>query len=486
MENYPFTKCLDPQKIRNPYTGDTLIVGCGKCEACNMQKSSIRSLKCKLESMSHCYTYFVTLTYRDEDIPRMMPFKPVGIADLKSEKKFYFIDVTPRMYPNGEYDEELTEVISESEMSLPQIDVLRKKCNLGETLPYLCKRDLQLFMKRLRKHLSKYSNEKIRYYACGEYGPVHFRPHFHLLLWFSQRETQAKIHECIYKSWQFGRIDIQATKGDATSYVAGYLTSFNNLPRVFKIGKARPFACHSRFLGEAILKAEKEEVYKLSVEDFIRRSIIINGSNTEFSLWRSFKTWFYPRCPQYSTRNHDERFTSFRTYGAAAELFGKVSPLQAARKIVDYILDDKPRLPIIDYFAKSYNINKFIGKTVYERTVRSVYLELRTSEHFLEFVCDGIDNIYHQQQCLSMIERFYEKCDLLGLGNQLVEQNEFLKYDGFELDDIKYFYWNVRYDSDMFKNTKIFREFREQQLNKHRQSIKHKYLNDKNKIFCDM
>ena len=37
--------------------------------------------------------------------------------------------------------------------------------------------DLQKFMKRLRKH---FPNNKIRFFACGEYGDTSWRPHYHL------------------------------------------------------------------------------------------------------------------------------------------------------------------------------------------------------------------------------------------------------------------------------------------------------------------
>lgn len=41
------------------------------------------------------------------------------------------------------------------------------------------KEDLQLFLKRLRKALGE---EKIRYFACGEYGEKYSRPHYHLII----------------------------------------------------------------------------------------------------------------------------------------------------------------------------------------------------------------------------------------------------------------------------------------------------------------
>ncbi len=46
--------------------------------------------------------------------------------------------------------------------------------------PTLRKRDVQLFLKRLRKNY-KYDNH-IKYFCCGEYGGKTFRPHYHLII----------------------------------------------------------------------------------------------------------------------------------------------------------------------------------------------------------------------------------------------------------------------------------------------------------------
>lgn len=52
--------------------------------------------------------------------------------------------------------------------------------NLGEFREYsLCKRDIQLFFKRVRK---KFYNRRIRFYAAGEYGKNTFRPHYHAII----------------------------------------------------------------------------------------------------------------------------------------------------------------------------------------------------------------------------------------------------------------------------------------------------------------
>lgn len=41
------------------------------------------------------------------------------------------------------------------------------------------RRDIQLFIKRLRRHLEPL---KIRYFYCGEYGSLGFRPHYHIII----------------------------------------------------------------------------------------------------------------------------------------------------------------------------------------------------------------------------------------------------------------------------------------------------------------
>lgn len=470
---YPFTKCLNPLQIVNPHTRDVLKVPCGKCEACNNQKSSMRALKCKLESCANNYTLFVTLTYANEYVPLMYGYFNVK-PDLMVERKIDFVD--------KEYNDE---IVCSIRLSLSQLTELQNKCNLGESLPYLRKRDLQLFMKRLRKNLTKYTDEKIRYYAVGEYGPVHFRPHYHLLIWFNQGETEAAIRKVIHKSWQFGRIDIQVPEGDCAKYVAGYINGFGNLPRVYKARSTKPFAVHSRYLGESVLKSEKEEVYKLSASDFVTRSINLNGTHTEFSLWRSLKTAFYPRCPKFALRTTSECYTSYRTYADVREWTREASAFKQAKIVVDAIVRnyDVLHLPVLKYFASEYKIDPFIGRTHYEKALRQVYMELRTSQHFLHFVCDDIDNPYHQLQQVKMIEHFYEELDLLNLNQQCVDMNEFIKYDSDEIDDYLFFYDNTWFDANEFKQKKFFRRFQEKELNNASKNIKHKVLNDENLKF---
>ena len=89
-------------------------------------------------------------------------------------------------------------------------------------IPFLNYVDVQNYIKRLRKYLFKKLGkyEMIHFYVVGEYGPVHFRPHFHLLLFSNSPEVAKVLRECHDKSWKLGRSDFQITRGGASSYVS--------------------------------------------------------------------------------------------------------------------------------------------------------------------------------------------------------------------------------------------------------------------------
>lgn len=98
----------------------------------------------------------------------------------------------------------------------------------------LVKRHLQLFMKRLRKQRPP----GLRFYACGEYGEISGRPHYHVLLlntFFSDQQkmswgmrdpspyekyASAELQEL----WPFGQHAIAEVNFETCAYVARYCT----------------------------------------------------------------------------------------------------------------------------------------------------------------------------------------------------------------------------------------------------------------------
>jgi len=81
---------------------------------------------------------------------------------------------------------------------------LQTHCNLFTTLTYadeflpennsLCKNDLSAYLKKIH-NLNASKNQKIRFFAAGEYGDKTHRPHYHLILFNVPRTW-------IVKSWQ--------------------------------------------------------------------------------------------------------------------------------------------------------------------------------------------------------------------------------------------------------------------------------------------
>lgn len=91
--------------------------------------------------------------------------------------------------------------------------------------------DFQLFMKRLRK---KYGNG-IRFFHCGEYGSLHFRPHHHAIIFghdFNDKEMISlgrDVNTVLYRSnslsllWPYGFTSIGSVTERSCAYVARYI-----------------------------------------------------------------------------------------------------------------------------------------------------------------------------------------------------------------------------------------------------------------------
>lgn len=89
--------------------------------------------------------------------------------------------------------------------------------------------DTQKFCKRLYYH-----NEGLRYYGCGEYGPLNGRPHYHICLFgatFTDQTPKGKSEsgELFYNSptleriWGLGNVSVQPLNEKTASYCSRYI-----------------------------------------------------------------------------------------------------------------------------------------------------------------------------------------------------------------------------------------------------------------------
>lgn len=103
----------------------------------------------------------------------------------------------------------------------------RDKVPAGGSLDY---RDFQLFMKRVRKA----SPNKVRFFMCGEYGPLNLRPHYHAILFninFNDRVPIGKSAAGVVyfdspklrDLWSHGHVSVQDVNQQAAAYCARYI-----------------------------------------------------------------------------------------------------------------------------------------------------------------------------------------------------------------------------------------------------------------------
>lgn len=190
---------------------------CGHCVGCRKDQAKEWSNRLLMESLYHDQTYFVTLTYDNDHA--------------------HFVDFTnPR---TGQF--------------------FPKETKHQATL---CKKDIQLFMKRLRK---EYPDDKVRFYAVGEYGGHTFRPHAHLILFglhipenefipFGKSETgnQYFVLSKLQEIWTYGFSSIEPANEYTMKYVCNYVTKKLGIhPNDYytKQGLDPPFSLMSRKPG---------------------------------------------------------------------------------------------------------------------------------------------------------------------------------------------------------------------------------------------
>lgn len=283
LQNKLVTRCQNPRTVVNKYTHESVVVPCGTCPSCVLRRSGIQTNLLTTYSAQFRYVYFVTLTYA----PRFLPTLEVSvietctddIADVScvpdinnldpcddNRYLFGFCSV-PRSASVKLKNSTVERTFKDPEVrfSYPMkpkdlLSILGKinHC-VPNRIPYICNRDLDLFLKRLRSY---YPYEKLCYYAVSEYGPTSYRPHWHLLLFSNSEQFSKTILENVSKAWSYGRCDASLSRGFAAPYVASYVNSFVALPSFYTEMPRflRPKSFHSIGFTESNLFPRKVRV----------------------------------------------------------------------------------------------------------------------------------------------------------------------------------------------------------------------------------
>lgn len=143
----------------------------------------------------------------------------------------------------------------------------------------LKKKDLQDFMKRLRKRTSN----KLKYYAVGEYGTKTDRPHYHMILFNLENP------DVIAEEWRNGDVHIGKVSGASIAYTTKYIDKEKRIPKFEGDDRLKEFSLMSKGLGKNYLSEEKIKWHK---ED-INRNYVVREDGVKVALPRYYREKIY-------------------------------------------------------------------------------------------------------------------------------------------------------------------------------------------------
>lgn len=228
--------CQNPINIANPMKyrerlarnkPNRIDVPCSSCSQCLKRRCLDWTFRLKQENKRSSSCHFVTLTYEDRTIP---------IAES-----------------NGEYYYSLH------------------------------KPDLQKFLKRLRKLQLKTSNEKLKYYAVGEYGSLYQRPHYHLILFNLDDPNN------VSKAWSYYGDPIGITETEPLKHDGGLMYVVNYFINNKKTDHREPeFSTMSKNLGDNFITPQIIKWYR---QDYSRAYVVHDGYKQPMPRYYKNKIW---------------------------------------------------------------------------------------------------------------------------------------------------------------------------------------------------
>ena len=206
-----------PNKHRTVWNDKHLnTFGCGQCVPCIQKKRTEWAFRMHQESKDHAHAYFVTLTYREEELPYLNLETGEFPVRLKDDTSKYL-----------------------------ETDRLEK---------IVYKKDVQNFIKNVRRqqehHVPKHSTRieqdvkrKVRYYMNSEYGTQYTkRPHYHGILWGLHPNIANRIDN--QKIWTKGNVQIKPIDESVSSYY--YLSKYMYKQKNYNIWTFKPFTVMSQ------------------------------------------------------------------------------------------------------------------------------------------------------------------------------------------------------------------------------------------------
>lgn len=314
--------CYHPKVIKNKYSGDLVVARCGKCPACLNARAASWVQRLDNEMLMHKYTFFGTFQYDEQHVPQIVLLDK---QDRPSNMPAYI------NYSSGQIFD-LADCVN----------VTPADVNYCENTKYLLVpnyKDFQNFIKLLRKKIyERFPDERIRYFCAFEIGPSTFRPHLHSLFFFNSTLLAQDFAELCSTCWKYGNVfDLHAVSGSASSYVASYVNSFANLPKIYTHKDLRQKALFSKCPPIGTF-TWTEETLKQLFDTATPQLSLFRKDVSEFlyvPLWRSVQNNLYPKIVAFNRLSYEDRIAlyelGFRFIEDSTEL-GFLKPLSASNR----------------------------------------------------------------------------------------------------------------------------------------------------------
>lgn len=326
--------CFHPIKVRQ---GDDFIyVPCGKCDGCRLEHANQWSMRLANEIDSSACAIFFTLTYSNDYLPVLrssynqeLKYRDSISKHCKKDKKKYdwfstsFNCRRVPVYGDPSLGQDPTQIVGGRDV--PRYDyiyvdnpannvpsVFVENWHDVPVIPYLSKRDLQLYFKLLRKHLTLHYGRtvKFRTFSFSEYGETKFRPHHHILLFPESKEVGDWLIRCsLYQNWQMcsesvfrSRNNIKYVVSGISEYLTNYVTGFINLPEVYKLPRLKPFRLASKNPAIGFSSFDKQKVFQDVSSGVIDYSKTISRCSQRYLLEypSAYLSSVFPKCKGFS------------------------------------------------------------------------------------------------------------------------------------------------------------------------------------------
>lgn len=205
-------------------------VPCGKCARCLQRKKMEWSFRMMDELVQSKTAYFITITYNPESVPYNKYGKKTLIETRDQDLNIWLLQKGRKRITKK----------------------FKQECY---------DRSIQGFFKRLRQNHNRTkdtyesvknnlsTNDKIKFFAAGEYGEERGRPHYHAIIFNTSEKA-------IMKSWTLGDVQVKKAAEANINYVMKYLDKKHGQEKVKM--KTPEFHTMSEGIGISYINKHKE------------------------------------------------------------------------------------------------------------------------------------------------------------------------------------------------------------------------------------